>query len=59
MRDEIILAPGQRKRKVSVGGAVGVGKSKRVKLGIGSWARRMRRVFAVDFFPSVPAAVPI
>jgi hypothetical protein len=46
-RDEIILCPGTRKRKVSRGVA-GVAKSQKQKVGSGSWARLLRRVFAID-----------
>jgi hypothetical protein len=46
--DEITLCPGQRKRKVSVAATPGAGRSNRVKVGAGSWARLLRRVFAVD-----------
>ncbi|MCX6128493.1 MAG: transposase, partial [Proteobacteria bacterium] len=47
-RDEIILCPGQRKRKVSVGAAPCAGKSNKVKVGGGSWDRLLRKVFSVD-----------
>ncbi len=47
-RDEIILYPGQRKRKVSVGATPCAGESNKVKVGDLSWARLLRRVFAVD-----------
>jgi len=47
-RDEIILCPGQRKRKVSVGAIPCAGKSNKVKASGVSWARLLRRVFSVD-----------
>ncbi|EFX60283.1 hypothetical protein DAPPUDRAFT_124714, partial [Daphnia pulex] len=46
-RDEIILCPGTRKRKVSLGVA-GVEKSQKQKVGSGSWARLLKRFFAID-----------
>jgi hypothetical protein len=57
-RDEIILCPGQRKRKVSVSASPCAGKSNKVKVGVGSWARLLRRVIAVNV-SKCPAAVPI
>jgi hypothetical protein len=46
-RDEIILVPGRRKRKVSLkpGGAE---KSEKSQVTSGSWARLLKRVFAID-----------
>jgi hypothetical protein len=45
--DEIILCPGTRKRKVLLGVA-GIEKSQKQKVGSGSWARLLKRVFAID-----------
>jgi len=49
-RDEIILCPGQRKRKVSLGSVDCGGQSKKKKVSAGSWARLLLRVFSVDVF---------
>ena len=46
-RDEIILAPGRRKRKISLG-PKGAEKSPKSKVNSGSWARLLKRVFAID-----------
>jgi hypothetical protein len=49
-RDEIILCPGKRKRKVTLS-AMGAEKSQSTKVGSGSWARHLRHVFAIDVSP--------
>ena len=45
-RDEIILVPGRRKRKVSLGPQGAEESAKKVTSG--SWARLLKRVFAID-----------
>ena len=47
-RDEIILGLDQRKRKVSALATVCDGGSKKVTVGVESWARLLRRGFAGD-----------
>jgi hypothetical protein len=46
-RDEIILAPGRRKSKVSLGSQAAE-KSTKSKVTSGCWARFLKRVFAID-----------
>jgi len=46
-RDEVILAPGRRKRKISLR-PEGTEKSAKSKVTSGSWARLLKRVFAID-----------
>ena len=46
-RDEIVLRAGKRKRKVSIKQAVAE-KSQRRRVSAGSWARLLKRVFAID-----------
>jgi len=46
-RDEVILVPGKRKRKISLG-PQGAEKSPKSKVTSGSWARLLKRVFAID-----------
>lgn len=46
-RDEIILCPGKRKRKVTLS-ALDAENSAKTKVGTGNWARLLKRVFAID-----------
>jgi len=46
-RDEVFLAPGRRKRKVSLR-PEGTEKSEKSQVVSGSWARLLKRVFAID-----------
>lgn len=47
-RDEIILKPGRRKKKVSRGSESSKEKPAKSSVGVGGWARLLRRVFSID-----------